>query len=250
MRIQMQQVIKVTALLVVASLILQGAPVWAGFNPRNREARRPGNRQPGGTRPDCGTDLKPPLTALVPQSKQGLSQELTVSAYPTFHWYMPQNNNHPVAQFVLYKVTRLEPVIEEVEVFSTKFQIPQRAGVASLKLPVEAMVPALAVGQDYRWQIQLLCLDQDEEYVVNQFVEGWITRVQPSTDLTRRLNHAAPADRIDIFAEAGLWYDALTQLTTLHRSKPQDQRLKQEWQTLFNSEYVRLSDIPPLSRSQ
>jgi hypothetical protein len=180
-----------------------------------------------------------------PSSLEGLSQELTIAPHPTFHWYLPQNNTHPVAQFVLYKVTRLDPVIEEVQVFSTQFQPTQQAGIASLMLPAAAMVPALEVGQDYRWQVQLLCLDQDEEYVVNQVAAGWITRVKPSRDLTDKLNRSNPVARIDILAAEGLWYDALTQLMALRRQNPRDKRLQQEWQTLFNAQDVQLSDIPP-----
>ncbi|MGF1604440.1 MAG: DUF928 domain-containing protein [Thermosynechococcaceae cyanobacterium] len=248
MRFQIQQVVKTTALIVAAGLMVQSLPSWAGFNPRNREARRPGNRRPGGTRSDCKTDTTPPLTPLVPASNWGL----TISPYPTFHWYMPTGNNHPRAEFALYKVTNADKietegfVREEEEVYSTQFQINQQSGIASLTLPSESTLSPLDVGQAYYWQVKLLCPDETgEDYVVSQYVEGWVTRVNPSAGLAEKLAQAQPVARIDLFAEDGLWNDALTQLTTLQRIHPEDQQLKQEWTALFNSEYVNLSEIPP-----
>lgn len=242
------------SLVLFAAVLLQSMPSWAGFNPRGR-LRRPGNRQAAATRPICRTDDNnpagavrapegPPLKALVPEYEHHLSREFTTAAYPTFHWYMPNNNPHPAAQFVLYKVSSIAPVIEEVEVFSTQFQIRNQEGIASLKIPAEAMATALEIDTDYRWQVKLLCLDEDDEYVTNQYVEGWITRIKPSPELTKKIAKAKPIAQIDIFAEAGLWYDALTQLTTLHRSHPKKHKLEREWQLLSSSEFVKLTDIP------
>ncbi len=249
-----RQVKNITALMIAAGILLQAMPSWAGFNPRGKRLRRPGNRQAAATRPICRNEDSPPnttrapegppLKALVPQSDHHLSREFTTAAYPTFHWYMPSNNPHPAAQFVLHKVSNVEPVIEEVEVFSTQFKIRTEEGIASLKLPAGAMAAALDVDTDYHWQVRLLCLDEDDEYVTNQYAEGWITRIQPDPELRKKLAKAKPIAQIDVFAEAGLWYDALTQLTTLHRSYPKNQRLEREWQLLANSEFVQLADIP------
>ncbi|PZD74703.1 hypothetical protein C1752_00901 [Acaryochloris thomasi RCC1774] len=251
---QARRVTDITALVITVAVLLQGMPSWAGFNPRGKRLRRPGNRQAAATRPICRTNDNPPgttrapegppLKALVPENEHHLSREFTTAAYPTFHWYMPNNNPHPAAQFVLYKVSNIEPVVEEIEVFSTRFQIRNEEGIASLKIPAGTMATALEVDTDYRWQVKLLCLDEDDEYVTNQYVEGWITRIKPSPELTKKIAKAKPIAQIDIFAEAGLWYDALTQLTTLHRSHPKKQRLEQEWQSLSNSEFVQLADIP------
>ncbi|MEO0375331.1 MAG: DUF928 domain-containing protein [Cyanobacteria bacterium P01_A01_bin.17] len=253
MKTQIQQTSKVTVLMLGISILLQGIPSWAAFNPKNKKLRRPGNRQAAATRPICRADNNslqksvpdgPPLTALVPQTKQQLSKEFTTAAYPTFHWYMPTNNPHPAAQFTLYKVTNIEPVIEQAEVFSTRFQITNEAGVASFKLPAEAMVSALEMNQDYHWQINLLCLNEDDEYVTNQYAEGWITRIQRSSELTQKLAQAKPTAQIDIFAEEGLWYDALTHLTTLRQNYPKRKSLERKWKSLLSSEHVQLSEIP------
>ncbi len=266
MKTQIRQVTKVTLFLVVAGLILQGIPGWAGFNPKKR-LRRPGNRQAAATRTDCsnpepslamassratGEDEKLLLTTLVPQLEKQPTQELTIDAYPTFHWYMSEEIKHPAAQFVLYMVSQTEPHIEQVEIFRTQFQLKDRAGIASLKLPAEAMVPALEVGQIYHWQVNLLCPDaespdEDNQYIPNVSVAGWMKRVEPSAAFVAQLDIATPTERFDLLAENGLWYDALTQLTTLRRENPKDETLAAEWSELFNSEYVQLPEIASMS---
>jgi hypothetical protein len=245
-RVQIRRAVKVTAFMIAAGFVIQSLPSLAGFNPKNREARRPGNRRPGGTR-GCPANINPPLTALVPMSNRGL----TLSPYPTFHWYMPTDNGHSKAEFVLYKVLNVADLdtkgaaIEEEEIYRTQFQINQQAGIASLTLPSESTLSPLEIGQDYHWQVKLLCPDETgEDEVVSQYVEGWVTRVHPSTGFTQKLRQAKSIARIDLLAEEGLWNDALTQLTTLKRLDPNNKQLSQEWKALFNSEYVNLPDIP------
>lgn len=232
-----RQIAKVIALSTAAGVILQGLPSWAAFNPPNKKLRRPGNRQAAATR-GCSANLELPLTALVPLSNTGV----TTASHPTFHWYMPTDSNHPKVEFVLYRVNNMEPRQEE-EIYKTQSDVNQQAGIASVQLPAEQS--PLEVGQEYHWQANLLCYDYDlEEYVVSQSVDGWVTRVASTPALTDKLNSAEPIDQIDILAEEGLWYSALTQLTTLQQTDPEHPRLETEWQALFSSEFVELAHIP------
>lgn len=52
-----------------------------------------------------------------------------------------------------------------------------------------------------------------------------------------------PRERVLLFAENGLWYDALTLLAEERRIKPQDGRITKDWQDLLESPKVELQEF-------
>ncbi len=181
----------------------------------------------------CVADGKPTLTTLVPKSNIGL----TATAFPTFYWYTP-TNTYPIVQFSLYKVGAQGNSREEV--YSSTVQASGKAGLSRISIPDQDTTLALVADVDYQWVVGLFCTRKGRNGLI---ANGWIRFVPPSDKVAKQLSKAKPKDKVDIFAEAGYWYDAVQTLAAARRAKPEDKRLSQTWKTLFESEAVQLSGI-------
>lgn len=151
------------------------------------------------------------LTLLTPEDHDGL----TTSGHPTFFWHV----SAPVPMtFTLAQPGVSEPILEQ--------QIqPQEAGIIQLKMPPD--LPELVSGREYRWSVNLNCkLDRSSD---NLYIESWIKRVPATVALNQQLAAAtAERDRASIYAQAGLWYDALEAISIAHNANPNDKSILEE----------------------
>lgn len=186
----------------------------------------PGRREGGGTRGGCLQSGKT-LTALMPEANFGQ----TLSGYPTFFWYVP-SVSASTAEFLLLDE-------QNEEIYQTTFLLEGNDGIIGLSLPSTVDFPALEVGKDYHWYFSIVCDANDRSADI--FVEGWVQRIEPDAELVARLETAAPEERPAIYAESGIWYEAVGALAALRRSQPNSTELLQSWNTLLNS--VGLGDL-------
>lgn len=205
----------------------------------------PGRREPGGVRGRClepalvtgqSPDQFPQsyktLAALTPASDKSIG--LTVSEYPTFFWYMP-NSKPDYPNKVEFKLMDQE---KKIVYFQTILDVSGKAGVMSYSLPngfkpANSKIPALEVNKVYYWSINVICDLEDRSS--EDFVEGYIQRVAPSSNLTQRLTKAVPRDVPEIYAGAGIWHDALTTLAALRLKNPNDPKLVSTWANLIEA---------------
>ena len=54
--------------------------------------------------------------------------------------------------------------------------------------------------------------------------------------LANSLKQATPVQQVALYAEQGMWHDALTNLAQLRLAQPQDASLLTQWTSLLNSE--------------
>lgn len=187
----------------------------------------PGRRIGGGSRGGCPFGAKR-LTAIVPENNLGL----TVAAYPTFFFYIPQTPTPQAVEFVLLDDN-------DRQVYQTKFMTTGDSGIVHLSLPDQAGLPPLAIGKDYHWYFSMLCNPANRAYDV--FVEGWIQRVEPNAVLASKLEKASSLERADLYASAGLWHEALVTLAELRRDRPYDSAIAANWTKLL--QFVGLDTI-------
>ncbi len=190
----------------------------------------PVNTQTGGTRGPC---IEPKsLVALVPASLIGE----TVAEYPSVFWSMPQIAPEgvpaPAVEFVLKDAS-------DREVYSAKYPLAKSAqGVVGapgiMSLTVASLYP-LKIGQEYRWQLTLMCNSKDSDQSQAITVDGGIKRVALDPSLARRLEQATPQERVAIYGEARLWYETLSTLVELGRDRPKDTNLAAAWDKLLSS---------------
>ncbi|MFS0517913.1 DUF928 domain-containing protein [Nostoc sp. UIC 10607] len=179
----------------------------------------------GSTRGGSCITGKKLITPLIPPDKLGL----TFAQRPTFFWYVPASKVK-TAKFLL--------LAEDQNVFyETSFPLPNKPGIVGFKLPDSA--PALAVGKTYHWYLTILCDAQDSSE--NPTVDGWVERTQPGAPLSEALAKANLYKFPSIYAEAGIWHEALNSLVQLRRTEPNNLKARLDWRQFFKS--VGLSAI-------
>lgn len=193
------------------------------FRPPRRGA--PITTAGGATRGQCNANSKR-LTPLLPKEKLGL----TIAERPTLFWSLPQATNSTAQLMILGdKESRV--------VYETTVTLPRTAGIFQFTLPKDA--PALEVGKQYRWFLSINCKADGTGSEIS--VDGWIERVAATPELTKALRTANPREQVRLYAEAGIWHEAVTTLAALRLSQPRDFRLNVSWRELLRS--VDLSAI-------
>lgn len=187
----------------------------------------PGGRQGAATRSGCEIDGDT-FEPVLPTSNYGQ----TTAAYPTVYWYQ---NNHQFswARFELFATQAKK--LDSIPLYSSTFRLGQAPSLVSLSLPSQSGLPPLEVGRDYLWRVTLICSQKgpEDRTAVGSppFIEGWITRVEPSPTLRSQLSDTA--QKYEVYAEQGLWYDAISDLVNRRRQQSQDPQLKKDWQDLM-----------------
>jgi hypothetical protein len=187
---------------------------------------QPGN---GGSRlrGKCEKFPQASVTALVPENKIGR----TVSDYPTFFFYLPQPNAE-FAEFILQDENGNL-------IYQQALTIKNLSGVIGVSIPANTNVPPLQVGKKYTWVFSLVCDPEDRS--VDKVEMGVVRRVELSADILRELENADPRQKSVIYAQNGIWQDALGTLAAARRANPNDPDLAADWESLLDS--VRLGAI-------
>lgn len=206
---------------------------------------RPGDRTGGGSRTPCPRINAPFTTALIPMNNLGK----TVAERPTFWFYVPYSPQAaPAGEFVLQAENGKE-------VYRTAFTLPATPGFVSFSTPLA--VEPLKINKSYHWYFKLYCEGQRLSTPV--FVEGWVQRVEKTSALKRQLQAARAREDI-VYADNGLWYDALNYLAQLRLNNPSNSRVASDWASLLSAKGVGLAQfsqgsivgeviLPPLANS-
>ena len=174
-----------------------------------------GTRISGGTR--GGTDASgaklPSLEVLAPNHVA-----LTSQAQPTLFWYQ----SAPAK--VGFQITLTEPQ-QAKPMLKLDVDNAESAGIRALSLARQNVT--LKPNVTYRWSIALIPDKTNRSKDV--IASGVIKRVDAPASLEEKLTSAgaAPAERAGIYAEAGLWYDALQAISTAIAAEPQNVDLHQ-----------------------
>lgn len=189
-----------------------------------------------------GCGLNSPLTALAPAREKSLETGKatyvwgkTTAEHPTFWFYVPTASSLRAVEFVLQDE-------RDNDVYRSAVSLPARSGIIGVRLP--SSIPPLNLNQNYHWFLKTemaVSCDRQNSTLVKDSVEGWIVRVSPEPTISQQLASATPQQRISLYAQAGLWYDALTTLAEQRLQKPEDTTLKASWDGLLQS--ANLSDV-------
>ena len=211
------------------------------FNPPTPED----NGAPGGNREGAGShglceitnrekDITP-LIALIPEvtiktatkDKNYVWGE-TTSAHPSFWFYVAYPVNSQL-EFVLQDEA-------ENEVYKTSFILDKTHGIISLTLPQDQV--NLATGKSYHWYLYVMCSPKSSP---DDFVEGWVKRVDLNADISNQLELVQPLERNSIYAENGLWFDTLNSVDRLRQTEPENKAIAAIWTDLLQQ--VGLDEI-------
>lgn len=195
--------------------------------PPPSEGEKPTGTDSGaGTRPldqsKCPT-VDRRITALVPVIR-GVVGGSTLAGHPTFWFYVPYAGSEIDKISFVVQNERYENLHLPVELKPAK-----TPGAIGIQLPSASM--PLEVGKEYRWYFTVYC--DPEEPTDFDSVEGVVRRLEVSSALASQLESATPSDRIALYAENSIWYDALTLLGEILRADPNNPQLIQDWKDLL-----------------
>ena len=178
------------------------------------------------TRGGCLNSDDTLLTAIAPYSHVGQ----TISTHPTFAWFIPDSEHFPL-EFHLEEYTdnsQLKTVYKQ--------ELSSKPGIMSLTLPQD--LPGLTAGKKYRWKVVMRCTRYKAVVAMAE-----VEVVTPPPKFKTALSNTSGTSRlVDLYAETGLWYDALTvtlNAADFHQLKLQNQLIRElaavETNSNFNS---------------
>ena len=183
-----------TACILILSLTVTSVAL-AGYNPP-KEPPSEGNTTSTGSRGGCSSNTQGKLTVLAPINHVGQ----TASVRPTFAWFVPDTEPFQM-EFQVFELTENNGV-KPIE----KLELKSSPGIMKVSLPENK--PGLTVGKRYRWQVTILCNPNHPSTA--SFARAEFQVVQMSSTLRSALSTAKePAQMVELYAVAGLWYDAL-----------------------------------------
>lgn len=183
----------------------------------------PAGRVAGGTR---GAGHALPLMSALAPDHTGFS----VHAQPTLYWYLSEAVPYPI-EFTLIDDRAVEPLLEK--------RLPPNQAPGVKPIPLEAYRVSLKPGVPYQWYVTLVVdPDQRSRDIV---VGGAIERMPSPEALRSQLARVGPAQAPFVYAEAGLWYDAVMAASQMIDGAPQDHRWRRQRAALL--EQVGLDTI-------
>lgn len=180
-------------------------PVAAPPSLRGRLTYKPVLRGVPAGRVDAGSrgdgDEIASLYALAPQHVG-----LTTRSQPVLHWFQTRPADVPF-ELAILRENQPRPLLR------VRRDDARRSGFQRLDLGEHGVV--LAEGVEYQWVIALI---RDSESRSRDIVSsGWIKRVPPL---------ASPQPSAVVFAEQGIWYDALDTIMRQVAARPKDLALR------------------------
>ncbi|MEE9534557.1 MAG: DUF928 domain-containing protein, partial [Acidimicrobiia bacterium] len=176
-----------------------GIPV---YQPPRRGAPR--GRVGGGTRGPG--DQWPVLSVLAPDDAG-----LTVEEQPSLFWYLSNSTTYPI-EVTIIDEQAIQPL------FSTCLSPPVQPGVQRVRLTEYGV--RLLPGVKYEWFVALV-FDPDRRSK-DILAGGVIERIELPEALRAKLVQAGKAEIPRFYAEAGIWYDAVTAISDLIDTSPDD----------------------------
>lgn len=164
-----------------------------------------GGRGAGSRGPSCKRYEK--ITPLVPFTRtatQPIRWGLTTVEHPTMWFYAPEG---------LAANIPLEFVLQDEAGQKRSRTVVQTSNVPAgiFKLPFPATAIPLQAGKRYSWTLSIYC-DPDAIYIPIK-VQGSIQRVATPSSLRNQLDTTHdPLKQAKLYAQNGIWYDALTAL--------------------------------------
>jgi hypothetical protein len=181
------------------------------------------------------------LTALVPppglDSKEQIIPnqspiDYTTASHPTLWIHIPKLPTGTTAQFTITKEGN-----KQREFYSKRFNTADKSGVFGVQIP--SSTAALEVGTRYLWQVRIVCPVRSE-----LLIGSWVQRIdanqlnrgmnlEQSRSILQQLTTEKPENRAPLYADLGLWQDAITTIAQLRLKSSGDPQLEQDWKDLL-----------------
>ena len=171
-------------------------------------------------------ELECPLSAILPPENYGLTRQ----AYPTIFYHTPLIEGMEV-------IFSLRDAQERL-VYQTRYLTGDEHGTYGLPIPAFVNVAPLELYQGYVWTVELPKFEAS--------VSGTIVRVNTTASFDEEFAAASAEERLQLLADAGLWYDMLDQLAQLHRDRPDEPQWYDLWTEIAEAAELMKVGTKPL----
>jgi uncharacterized protein DUF928 len=199
------------------------------YNPPLRG--NPAGRVGGGTR--GGAPERSVVLSLLTPDHVGL----TTQEQPNLFWYISQPTSHAVEVTVIENQA-VKPLLE------TPLRSPTQGGIQRISLKDYNV--RLRTGAQYRWYIAVVPDPKNRSKDI--LAGGFIERIEATEALRKRLAEAGAEQSAFVYAEEGIWYDALATLSDLIEKAPGDSKPRLQRVSLL--EQVRLQQVADFDRDR
>ena len=186
---------------------------------------KPGNRVGGGTRGQGG-DI-PPLAALVPDHTG-----LTTKNQPSLYWFLAKPTTNRI-EFTISNEQGINPLLE------IRLTNQDRKGIQCIHLSDYGL--KLLPEIEYQWFVALV--PDPDSRSKDSVAGGTIKHITPSKILIQKLSTVGIMEIPLIYADEGIWYDALSAICELIKTHPNDKNLRLQRASLL--EQVGLPEVFP-----
>lgn len=228
MKTSLSKLIAATAAAFLSSTALaqadsqrQSADEQATYKPPLRGA--PLTRVGGGTR-SFGSALA--VNVLAPSDTGYTLQEK-----PTIYWFASQ----PIDKPVEITITSTESLQDAAKpLFEITLQPPLAKGIHAFRLTDHGV--ALKPGVEYQWFVAVV---HNAAQRSNDVLAGGTIKRVTDSPVQAQLKQASPAQLPAIYAEAGIWYDAIDQLSRQISANQSDRQLRERRAALLDQVGLR-----------
>lgn len=164
----------------------------------------------GGSRGTSDKDKLPALYVLVPEQAA-----LTTHEAPTLFWYQTAGAN------TRFELTLTEPKNPK-PLLKLATDKSEKSGIHRVSLAKQNVT--LKPGVTYKWTVAWV--PKADNRSLNVVAGGSIQRVEADPKLATALEGAPLLDQAGVFAQNGIWYDALESLSNAIEAAPEDKSLR------------------------
>ena len=141
---------------------------------------------------------------------------VTTREQPSLFWFQSKPANAKF-ELTLLQEKQVKPLVQVTVERSAK------AGIQRMKLSDHGV--KLSPGVEYQWVVALI--EDPDNRSKDLVASGVIKRIEPTADLKEKIAAATPASLPGVYAEAGIWYDALSVLTDQIEANPENKALRE-----------------------
>ena len=189
----------------------------------------PGGRVGGGTRGTSARDVFV-LSALAPDH-----MGLTASEQPSLYWFISTGTSLPV-EIAITDPQGVKPLLE------SRLTGAVERGVHRIDLAEHGV--RLEPGVPYRWSVTVI--PDEKRRSRDILAAATVERIVPPDELRARISTTPREHLPAVYAEAGLWYEALAIISDLIDRNPGDASLREQRAALLSQ--VGLPDIGEATR--
>jgi len=234
-----REVLLFVGILTIFVVLVSGGPVWSAekgqsigasvqqdrqrvvYKPRAIGApeRRVGaaSRAPADRKDTLGEGSRALMIAVLTPKEIGL----TIKVQPTLYWFASRPISQPTNLIVEEQGEHERPVVPIVN-----YRIPGGIAAGIHPISLERLGVKLEPDKNYAWSVEVV-LDPDRPSK-NLVATGGLQPIAPSEALRTRLRSSKSEEHPALYAEAGIWYEALSALSDLIAAHPRDPIWRQE----------------------